>query len=185
MRTSFTPQVWTACCQLTGCLTANCNLRIIHFKCTHQLYYTPVQLCKYGLRETANCVRCGMMDADFIHAAWHCPGVASFWAIVAKTLSEIVMEQVPCTPALCLLGYIKNLKACNRRLVAISTLLAKRAVAQCWGARSSSTMKRWLRDLIYCRDQLLIYEEELPESSRPRDFWSPLTTYLLTRPDLM
>lgn len=183
--TTLTPEVWTACCQLTGRLTANCNLRIIHFKFIHQLYYTPVQLRRYGLRETANCVRCGMADADFIHVAWLCLGVSTFWSTVVKILSEIVLEPVPCTPELCLLGYMKSLKSCNRRLVAVSTLLAKRAIAQCWGAKSSPTVKRWLRDLIYCRDQILIYEKELPESSRPKDFWSPLTTYLLSQPDLL
>lgn len=37
---------------------------------------------------------------------------------------------------------------------------------------------------MYCRVQLETYAEELPDSSRPKDFWAPLTVYLLNNPDL-
>lgn len=175
---------WRYCCRLTGRLTANYNLRIIHFKFLHQMYYTPTQLCKYGLRETACCTRCGQNDADFLHLAWSCAEIAAFWSGVARVLSDVVLEPVRCTPEVCLLGYVQALKPCNRKLVAVATLLAKRAVAQRWGAKCVPTIRQWLRDLTYCRVQLETYAEELPEASKPKDFWGPLTLYLLQNPSL-
>lgn len=41
---TFTTEQWRYCCMLTGRLTTNCNLHIIHFTFLHQLYYTPSQL---------------------------------------------------------------------------------------------------------------------------------------------
>lgn len=86
---------------------------------------------------------------------------------------------------MCLLGWVRKLKPGNRKLVAISTLFAKRAVAKKWGAKVVPRIKQWLQDLIYCRDQLAVYAEELPEALRPKDFWAPLTGYLLGNPELV
>lgn len=120
-------------CTLSGRLMANCNLLIIHFKFLHQMYYTPARLYRYGLWEDSHCARCGMENAGFKHLAWECPHVSRFWGSVTLHLTKILMESVPCPPLLCLLGCCTALKECNRRLPAVSLLLAKRVVAKCWG----------------------------------------------------
>lgn len=129
-------------------------------------------------------MRCGASCADFLHAAWYCRGIADFWVQVTEMLTEVVQERVPCAPEVCLLGCVTSLKPCNRRLVAVSTLLAKRAVAIHWGARTRPTIGKWLRDLVYGQEQLAIYFEDLPASSCQKDFWAPLTQYLLCHSDL-
>lgn len=95
---SLSLEMWKFCRVLTGRLTANCNLRIIHFKYLHQLYYTPMQLLRFGLRESSCCVRCGQGDAGFLHLAWNCKGIYRFWGKVTDLLTKVVSEPVQCTP---------------------------------------------------------------------------------------
>ena len=67
---------------LTHMLLLNYRLCLIHVKFLHILYRTPIELNKMKLRESAGCVRCRAPDADFMHLAWGCPGVAKFWSEV-------------------------------------------------------------------------------------------------------
>lgn len=48
-----------------------------------------------------------------------------------------------------------------------------------WGGRTAPTLTKWIRDLVYCKEQMEAYAEELPLSSRSKDFWAPLITYLV------
>lgn len=87
---------WETCCNLTGQFTANGNLRLIHYKYVHQLYYTPAQLYKYGLRDSHCCRRCGADKADFYHLAWSSLKVAEFWEKVTVALTEMGGEPIVC-----------------------------------------------------------------------------------------
>lgn len=120
------------------------------------------------------------MEADFFHLAWSCTLINRFWVQVTQIASEMVAEQIDCTPQLCLLGIANTIKPGNRKLVNIITLLAKRQVAMHWGKKAAPKVEQWLNDSVHCRDQLNIYAEELPTTSRPKDVWGPATTYLLT-----
>lgn len=153
---------WEMCCKLTGRLTANCKLRIIHFKYLHQIYYTPVRLLKFGLREDARCIRCRQDGADFMHLAWMCPAIFEFWSGVVKALSDMTYENIACKPEVCLLGLLNKIKPCNRHIVAVATLMDKRAVAMYWNSKAVPTLRKWVRDLVFCREQLNMYRPPGP-----------------------
>ncbi|KAJ1180994.1 hypothetical protein NDU88_006205 [Pleurodeles waltl] len=87
------------------------------------------------------------------------------------------------TPLVALLGYTEKIAPVHRRYLGFALLLAKRRVACCWGRGRAPKFKDWLSDLVYGRMQLKAYAELLPPTSRPRDIWAPLDTYLLGRLD--
>ncbi|KAJ1205245.1 hypothetical protein NDU88_000680 [Pleurodeles waltl] len=68
----------------------------------------------------------------------------------------------------------------QRKLVGMLLLLAKRRVAICWGRGRPPGVTDWLRDAVYCLEQLETFWELAPEGSRPRDIWAPLREYLET-----
>lgn len=168
---------WGNSCTLTQMLTLNCNLRIIHFKFLQQVYYTPAQLHKYGLREDDRCARCSAQQTDCLHMAWACPHIQSYWQTVTSTLTEMLAEQIPNSPQVCLLGIYKIKQIRRRKFLAVALLLAKRRVALKWGSRQTPKSKNWITDMTYCKEQLENYAEEIPEASRPKDFWDPLMQY--------
>lgn len=169
---------WAFCCTQLSLLTSNCNLKIIHFKFIHQMYYTQTKLYKYGLRQDDKCTRCGAPSADFLHMAWACPQVLDYWQEVVGALTQMIGETIPNLPRICLLGLQKLRLIRRRKFLAVSLLLAKRRIAIRWGSKRPPRFKEWLQDMAHCKESLSIYAEDLPIASRPRDFWEPLTLYL-------
>lgn len=180
LETPLKADEWKTCCVLTELLTPNGNLRIIHFKYLHQVYYTPLKLYKYGLRDNATCKRCGQDQADFIHLAWNCDKIRQYWEQVIHLLMEVMLCNINCTPQLCLLCHIPLKKT----LLVIMLLLAKRRVAMHWDSKRTPTIQTWITDTIYCKDNFLLYAEELPTAAKPANFWEPLTVYLHDNPEL-
>lgn len=168
---------WQYSCTL---LTSNCNLRIIHFKFLHQLCYTPAKLHSFGLRESNKCQRCNASGADFLHMSWACPQLQIYWRDVTNTLTEMLSEQIPTTPLVCILGIRKLKYARRRKFLAVALLLAKRRIAICWGSKRPPRLKDWITDMTYCKTMLETYAEDIPQASRPRDVWEPLVQYLQT-----
>lgn len=133
------------------------------------------------LRDKDRCDRCGREGADFTHLAWDCLPIRKYWTEVLGTLTQMTDTQIPDDPLTRLLGYIGALPMTMQRFISLALLLAKRRVACRWSRGRAPKFKDWLQDLIFCQDQLHTYTELLPPSSRPRDSWSPLQTYLLAQ----
>lgn len=87
---------------------------------------------------------------------------------------------LPDTPLVALLGYTQQIPIKIRKYTALALLLAKRLIACRWGRGWAPKFKEWMREIIYCQEQLHIYNELMPPSSRPRDIGAPLHSYLLT-----
>lgn len=171
-------QDWEICCQLTGALTSNSNLLIIHVKFLHQCYYTPARLFKYGLRDSEACKRCGFGGADFWHLSWGCVHISQYWTEIVDTLAKMANAPLACSPQVCLLGLTPAIKGVVGRLVGVALLIAKRQVAVVWDSTRIPTVQQWLKDLTWCRENLHLYAEELPPASWPTNIWGPLVAYL-------
>ncbi|KAJ1217574.1 hypothetical protein NDU88_005168 [Pleurodeles waltl] len=121
--------------------------------------------------------------ADFLHLAWSCPGELEYWRRVEGSLSAMIAAPLTLTPLIALLGYTEEIGPVQRRYLGFALLLAKRRVACRWGRGRAPKFKNWLSDLVCGKMQLEAYAELLPPTSRPRDIWAPLDTYLLGRLD--
>lgn len=173
--------MWTYCCANIKSISLHGRHRLIHFKFINRVYYTPERLHRYGLKEDASCEHCKCELADFMHLAWQCLGVATFWKAVFRELSSIVDLDIQPNPTLALVGYSKPFPKKIRRLLDMGLLIARRRVALNWMKGPTPTMTQWSQDLLYCCTQTETFSELLPPQSRPKNFWSLYTTYLAQR----
>lgn len=178
----LTKEEWQTCGIMTSMLMPNGNLQLLYYKYLHQTYHTPARLYKHGLRSDARCQRCGAENADFLHLAWSCVSINIYWEKVIKTLSDIVEASIEYTMRTCLLGLIPTIRATKCKFCTIALLLAKRRISIHWGSKKTPQIKQWFTDMTYCKDRVKTYEEELPSSSKPKDYWKYLTDYLKSHP---
>lgn len=122
------------------------------------------------------------MDAGFMHLAWTCPMIESFWHQIFFKLSEITQDTIHPDPLLALLGYSKKLKKSIRCLIDMGLLVAKRVLAIHWSRGSPPTIAQWSRDMIYCNTQTEAYSELLSPRSRPKIFWSLYNDHMTAQP---
>lgn len=182
LASQLTDEEWTICCTVTGMITPNGNLRILHLKYIHQTYYTPMRLFKFGLRTDASCIRCHNDRADFVHLAWACDPIRRYWENVVRILNTMIQTSIQCTIQTCVLGVVRDIRALKRKYCLIALLVAKRRISLVWGSKAIPTIEQWVKGLTYSRDQLHIYVDELPVRSKPKDYWIYLTDYLKDNP---
>lgn len=103
-------KTWQYCCEATKRISLNGRHRLIQFKFLNRIYYTPSRLYRYGLRQTAACECCEASDADFLHLAWTCPAIETFWLGIFAKLSAITQVELQPDPLLALLGFSKKLR---------------------------------------------------------------------------
>lgn len=177
---TLTDKQWSLSCQQLKRLTANHRLRTIHFKYLHRIYRTPIQLHRMGLQTNSNCWKCDSPDAGFLHVAWHCPSIASYWSTTLGHISDITGLNIPHTPLSALLGILDNVLPKQSKLAGILLALAKRQVAIHWGSTQPPRVRDWVTNTSYCQTQLTYYWELQPSKQRPKDIWGPCITWLAT-----
>lgn len=123
--------------------------------------------------------KCGAHQVDFAHMTWTCVKVGGYWKAVYTILSRMIQLEFNPMPEVALLGYVRNFPKHVRRFVAIALLLAKRELAIKWGNGFIPTTKARLNSLIYCNTNCDLFATMMPSSSRPKDIWGPLKSYLL------
>ncbi|KAJ1117027.1 hypothetical protein NDU88_005228 [Pleurodeles waltl] len=122
--------------------------------------------------------RCAVWGADFLHLAWGCRVLVSFWVDVLNALEEMVGLTLPRSPVFALLDYIMEIPPENRKLVGLLLLLAKRRAAMRWGRVLAPRFRDWLRDTVYCQEQFAVYWELMTPDASSRHVGSPLRTFL-------
>lgn len=130
-----------------------------------------------GLRENDNCWRCGGQTATFLHMAWHCPKIQTFWEKVFIIFHEIIGQPTTPDPLVGLLSYVKTTPVKTRKLYAKLLLFAKHCVAKHWGRKGTPSIREWLRDVTFGHTQLSIFWELMPPRSRPKDIWEPFIAW--------
>lgn len=179
--TQMDDAMWRYCCVNTQKISLHGRHRLVHFKFLNRTYYTPERMHRYGLSESADCPRCYYSPADFMHLAWQCPGIATYWEGIFGELSRIMDQNILQDPALALLGYSKPLPKGIRRTVDMGLLLARRRLAMHWMRGPLPKISQWMHDVLYCSTQTEQYSELLPPRSRPKNFWGLYHTYAATK----
>lgn len=184
LQCSIDDPVWKYCCTSTRRISLHGGHRLLHCKFLHRAYYTPERMHRYGLTDSAACIRCTAEPAGFFHLAWQCPNIFKFWESVFLELRRITDTPLEINPLLALLGYSKPLPPGIRRLIDMGLLLAKRQVALHWMKGPPPTMTQWAKDMLYCSTQTEAYSDLLPPRNRPKNFWGLYLTYVRTQPTI-
>ena len=87
---SLTDQMWTKCCTQTRLFFFNHRHKLLHFKFLRRAYATLASMDCIDPARTSECPRCRAMNAEFIHKAWLCLGVASFWVEIFNRLTRLL-----------------------------------------------------------------------------------------------
>ena len=176
----ITEKQWLYCCSAIQKVSFNSRHRLLHFKFLHRMYYTPLRLHKLGLRGDSYCQRCGEGEAGFLHLAWSCPPIYSYWSQVLEVMHRMIGEDIDWSPLIVLLGCVMDLPRHCRRLVALGLVVAKRRLAMRWMRGPIPTLREWQTDMLYCNTQTDTYREMMPIHGAPKDFWGPISGIFAT-----
>ncbi|KAJ1079903.1 hypothetical protein NDU88_000127 [Pleurodeles waltl] len=69
---------WVHVCELTGTVSCNARIKLVHYSFLHRTNITPMDLHWVSLTRPDSCPYCGASGADFLHLSWNCPAVQSY-----------------------------------------------------------------------------------------------------------
>lgn len=125
---------------------------LMQCKVLHRAHFTNAKLARiFPLRGDA-CNRCKQSPANHTHMFWSCPSLKAFWSSIFNTLEQALNTPIPLNPLTALFGVppTQNMPTTTQRVIAFTTLLARRAILLKWKHVSPPTHDRWIQDLLQC-----------------------------------
>ena len=125
---------------------------LIQCKIIHRVHFTKMRLSKIYDDVDPLCDRCRSAPATYIHMFWSCPSLRRFWTEIFHTMSRSVGRQFDPNVMMAIFGYspitfsLPNHKA---RLVAFSTLIARRLILMKWKSADPPSHLHWIRDMLH------------------------------------
>jgi len=109
---------------------------LLQCKVLFRVHYTNVRLAKIYPGTSDSCNRCKQLPANHTHMFWSCPNLTSFWCQIFDTLATVLEMDLNPEPYTALFGSpplrTPNLPASKRRVLAFTTLLARRLILFKW-----------------------------------------------------
>lgn len=94
------------------------------------------------------------------------------------TIQEVTGHTLDPSPIVALLRWVGKVPPESRRLIAMMLLLAKRRRAMHWGAHRRPWVEAWVKDVVFCQEQLSQFWELMPTAARSKDIWHPFIMWL-------
>lgn len=167
--------IWDTCLQ-TGPLTSVSQThRLSHLFLIHRAYRTPIQLHRWGRRDSPLCPkRCGE-EGSLIHLMWRCPKLHCYWGDVTDTISSVFQIRVPLDPLICILGAIDEEIYPPPNNIAIIRLLylARKLVARFWLSVNVPTKKQWIEQVNYILIREHLTYQHRNASRKFNSIWQP------------
>ena len=123
--------------------------RLLQCKILHRVHYTNAKLARIYPERSDACNRCKQSPADYMHMFWSCPKLSGFWTAIFNTLGRALNMQIAPDPIIALFG-ISNLPSYLQRVIAFTTLLARRLILINWIHPSPPSHNRWIHEILYC-----------------------------------
>lgn len=125
---------------------------LIQCKILFRAHLTNAQLANIFPDRSAACNRCKQSPANHLHMFWTCPKLATFWSYLFETLKKALNINIVPDPFLALFGVspMPDLMARDRKVMAFTTILARRAILLKWKHPSPPSHDRWIQDIFYC-----------------------------------
>lgn len=125
---------------------------LIQFKVVHRAHLPKSKLARIYSQIDPTCDRCKSAEATLIHMFWLCPKIQHYWEGVCEALSNTLGVKITLNPLLLLFGVTAEglgLPAGGRKLIAFSTLLARRLILLKWKDVAPPTVLHWIRDVLF------------------------------------
>lgn len=114
------------------------------------LNITPVKLNRYNPNIPDNCTKCKEEIGTLFHCVWECNELQKFWKEILTLIGQLIGENVPFEPKLCLFHiYPINLvvNSRKRKLIDFSLLQAKRVIALKWKEIQRPSSNQWIKEM--------------------------------------
>lgn len=124
---------------------------LLQFKVVHRAHLSKSKLAKMYPQINSTCDRCKTEEATLIHMFWLCPNLEGFWKAIFEALSIIFTVRINPDPLVSLFGVVPEgtqLPFGGKRVVAFTTLLARRLILMRWKDTAPPSISHWIRDVI-------------------------------------
>lgn len=125
------------------------RLRLVQLKILHRIYVTGPRLVRMGRAITAECRRgCGR-EGSFLHIIWECEYIQRYWSVIHNTLSTVLAVTILPEARRCLLNIWEptDLDTYAIQWATLGFMIAKRNIAQAWGAETPPTLQEWKNNM--------------------------------------
>lgn len=141
----LTPEIVSDILESHTLVSPAINNRLIQLFIIHQCYLTPSRMYRMGRRGDSCCPRCGHSPANFWHMMWDCSVLQDFWHEVVSLLTEVIEQDVPCNPIVCLFGILdeEQWSHYNRIMLRETLFMARKTIALRWIDRRPPRLHTW------------------------------------------
>ena len=143
--------LWEAILQKVHTSSMCARHSLIQFKVVHRAHLSKTRLASIYPQISPICDKCGLSDATLVHMYWFCPALEGYWRGIFEALSTIFENRVDPNPIIALFGLVPDgiiLPPNSNRIVAFTTLLARRLILMNWRGAVSPTTTHWIRDVL-------------------------------------
>ena len=125
---------------------------LIQFKVVHQAHIQKYKLARIYPHIDQTCDRCKLEEATLIHMFWLCPKIQQYWEGICEALSCVLGVNITLHPLFLPFGVTGEglgLPVGGWKLIAFSTLLARRMILLKWKDAAPPTVSHWVKDVLY------------------------------------
>ena len=153
---------------------------LLQWKVLHRAHFTNAKLAKIYPSHSDACNRCKQSPADHVHMFWSCPRLTNFWSNIFQTLKQALNTNLEPNPLTALFGLPlpKNRPVSTQRVMAFTTLLARRAILLKWKHISPPTHNSWIREILQCLKLEKLRFSQKGSLTAFHKTWDPLLAYI-------
>lgn len=159
------------------------RLRLVQLKILHRIYVTTQFLYNIGKADTNKCRRGWRHMGTFLHTLRECPLIQVYWKGIHDTITAVLGAQLTLEARRCILNVWEPTDLNSKQIiwVTLALMVAKRNIAQKWGAIQPPTVSAWKKDMDWC-----MFREKIVYIARrcPRKWNQILTEWNVYRGDI-
>lgn len=124
---------------------------LIQFKVVHRAHMSKSKLSKMFPQLDPTCDRCKIDEATLLHMFWTCNNLEGYWRGIFEALSTVLGVTIAPDPLTALFGLVpENMKlpSGGSKVVAFSTLLARRLILLKWKDSMPPSVTHWIREVV-------------------------------------
>ncbi len=151
LRTSIDDGTWAKIVKRVHSSSMCAQHSLVQFKLIHRVHFSKAKLAKIYPQINPICDRCKLGDVTLIHMFWLCPKLKGHWKAIFEALSTVLTVKIDPNPLMSLFGIIPEgmeLPVGGHKIVAFTTLLARRLILLRWKEAVPPSVSHWIRDVL-------------------------------------
>ncbi len=151
LRTSIDDGTWAKIVKRVHSSSMCARHSLVQFKVIHRVHFSKAKLAKIYPQINPICDRCKLEDATLFHMFWLCPKLKGYWKAIFEALSTVLTVKIDPNPLMSIFGIIPEgmeLPVGGHKIVAFTTLLARRLILLRWKEAVPPSVSHWIRDVL-------------------------------------